>query len=163
MANLVFGNSSATFFRAVSWLKPTATIGREAVAGEAAQRLLALGVVLGLEIAVFGAGVLLELLGARMDAFVEGLVELAAEIVDDRGLEGGLLREGGGGGEGEAREREAELGDCHRQWFPVMARACDPVASDDGTGRAKTPSTPVKHAATIFPLGGMVDSPRRCG
>ena len=87
---------------------------REAVAGEAAQRLLALGVVLRLEIAVVGAGVLLELLGALIDALVEGLVELAAEIVDDCGLEGGLLREGSGGGKGEAREREAELGDCHR-------------------------------------------------
>ena len=90
MANLVLGNSSATFFRAVSWLKPTATIGLEAVAGEAAQGLLALGVVLRFEIAVIDAGLLLELLGAAMDAFVEGLVELAAEVVDDRGLEGVL-------------------------------------------------------------------------
>ena len=63
-------------------------------------------------------GLLLELLGAREDALVEGFVELAAEIVDDRGLEGALLREGGGGGEGEAREREAELFDGHRRSFP---------------------------------------------
>ena len=39
---------------------------RVAVAGEAAQGLLALGVVLELEIAVIDAGVLLELLGARV-------------------------------------------------------------------------------------------------
>ena len=57
------------------------------VAGEPAQRLLALGVVLGLEIAVLDAGLLLELLGAGIDALVEGFVELAAEIVDDGGLE----------------------------------------------------------------------------
>ena len=49
-----------------------------------------------------------------MDAFVEGFVELAAEIVNDGGLEGRLLRKGGRGGKGEARECEAELGNCHR-------------------------------------------------
>ena len=47
-----------------AWQKPTATIGDMPVAGEAAQRLLALGLVLGLELAVLDAGVLLELLGA---------------------------------------------------------------------------------------------------
>ena len=58
-----------------------------AVLGELAQRLLALGVVLDFEIAVFDAGFGLELLGAVEGGFVEGFVELAAEIIDDRRLD----------------------------------------------------------------------------
>ena len=58
-----------------------------AVFGEVAQRLLALRVVLDLEIAIFDAGFGLELLGAVEGRLVEGFVELAAEIVDDRRLD----------------------------------------------------------------------------
>jgi hypothetical protein len=54
-----------------------------------AQRLLALGVVLGLEVPVLDAGLLLEALGPGEDALVEGFVELAAEIVHDGGLHRG--------------------------------------------------------------------------
>jgi Fe2+ transport system protein FeoA len=61
--------------------------GVVAAAGEAAQRLLALGVVLDLEIAVVDAGLGLELLGAGIGGLVEGFVELAAEVVDDRRLD----------------------------------------------------------------------------
>ena len=55
----------------------------EALAGEVAQRLLALGVVRRLEVAVGDAGFLLELFGAVIGGFVEGLVELAAGAVDE--------------------------------------------------------------------------------
>ena len=64
---------------------------REAVFGEFAQDLLALRVVLDFEIAVGDAAVLLELFGAVEDAFVEGFVELAAEVVDDGGLDLGRV------------------------------------------------------------------------
>jgi hypothetical protein len=138
IANFTFGNSPATFFRRVSWLKPDREDRAEAVAGEAAQGLLALGVVLGLEVAVLGAGLLLEPLGAGEDALVEGFVELAAEIVDDGGLHGRpLLRERRGRGEGEARQGQSEPGDAHRQSFPCgeVAGSGGPVARDDGMGR----------------------------
>src|SRR5215213_3612566 len=90
----------------------------EAVAGEAAQRLLALGVVLGFEIPVLGAGLLLEALSPGGDPLVEGLIELAAEIVDDGGLEDRSLREGRRRREGETRERETEFRDGHEVLFP---------------------------------------------
>ena len=48
-------------------------------------------------IAEIDAGLLLEFRRAVEDAFVEGLVELAAEIVDDSRLDVG--REGGGRGQ----------------------------------------------------------------
>ena len=58
----------------------------EALAGEVAERLFALGVVLDLEVAIGDAGLLLELLGAVEGRLVERLVELAADVVDDRRL-----------------------------------------------------------------------------
>ncbi len=118
MANLVFGNSSATFLSAGFLAEADGHDRAEAVAREAAQGLLALGVVLRLEIAVIRTGLLLVLLGAHMDALVEGFVELAAEVVDDRRLES-VLREDGGRGKGEAREREAEAWWLSSAMFPV--------------------------------------------
>ena len=53
-----------------------------AVLGEAAQRLLALGLVGDLEFAIFDAGFGLELLCAVEGRFVERLVEFAAQIVE---------------------------------------------------------------------------------
>ena len=58
-----------------------------AVTGEAAQRLLALGVVADFELAVFNAGFGLELFRAVEGCFVEGFVELAAEIENERRLD----------------------------------------------------------------------------
>ena len=54
---------------------------------KAAQRLLALRVVLDLEVAKIDSGILLELHRAVRHAFVEGLVEFATEIIDDRRLD----------------------------------------------------------------------------
>src|SRR3546814_1894104 len=51
----------------------------------AAQRLLALGLVGDLELAVLDTGFLLEPLDAVVDALVEGLVELAAHVEDHCG------------------------------------------------------------------------------
>ena len=62
------------------------------VLGEAAQRLLALGVGLELELVVLDAGLLLEALGALEGGLVERAVELAAEVEDHRRL--ALLRPG---------------------------------------------------------------------
>ena len=87
MPNLVLGNSSATLPSAVAQAKPDSHDRREAVLGEFAQHLLALRVVLDLEVAEVDAGVLLELGRAVEDALVEGFVELAAEVIDDRGLD----------------------------------------------------------------------------
>jgi hypothetical protein len=58
-----------------------------AVLGEFAQRLLALGVVLDFEVAVFDAALGLEFLRPVESGFVEGFVELAAEIINDRRLD----------------------------------------------------------------------------
>ena len=56
------------------------------IAGEAAQRLLPLGGVGRFEIAETDAGFGLELLRPVEAVFVEGLIEFAAEAVDERGL-----------------------------------------------------------------------------
>ena len=68
-------------------------------------RLLALGLVGDLELAIGDAGLGLELLGAVEHAFVEGLVELAADVEDDGGLvvcrESSGRRHGNGGDGGE--------------------------------------------------------------
>jgi len=66
----------------------------KAVLGEFAQHLLALRIALDFKIAKIDPGLLLEFCRAVEDAFVERLVELAAEIVDDSRLDVG--REGGG-------------------------------------------------------------------
>ena len=68
---------------AVPHEKPAMTIGLLPWRGEAAERLLALGVVLELEVDVGAAGVGLPLFGAVEGGFVEGFVELAAEVIDD--------------------------------------------------------------------------------
>ena len=67
---------------------------RIALVGEVADRLLALGLVGDFELAIGDAGLGLELLGAVEHAFVEGLVELAADVEHD----GGLVVGGEGGG-----------------------------------------------------------------
>ena len=72
----------------------------EAVLGEFAQDLLALGVVLDFEVAEGDVEFLAELGRAVEHALVEGFVELAAEIIDDGRLDlGGVSR----GGEEAAR------------------------------------------------------------
>ena len=78
---------------------------REAVLGEFAQHLLALRVALDFEIAEIDARFLLEFRRAVEDAFVEGLVELAAEVVDDRRLD--VRREGGGRSQERKTKRRA--------------------------------------------------------
>ena len=80
--------------------------GGEAVLGEAAHRLLALGVVLDLEVAERDAGRLLEGFGPVEGALVEALVELAAEVVDQRRLDVGRPgRALGHAGDQQARAR----------------------------------------------------------
>ena len=69
---------------------------REAVLGEFAQHLLALRVILDFEIAEVDAALLLEPRRAVEDAFVEGFVELAAEIIDHGRLDLGRVSRGGG-------------------------------------------------------------------
>jgi len=49
-------------------------------------RLLALAVILDFEFLIIDAGILLELLGAPIGAFIKTLVVFAADIIDDRGL-----------------------------------------------------------------------------
>ena len=56
--------------------------------GEAAQVLLTLGLLRDFRLAVADARFLAELLRAVPNALVEGLVELAAHVKDDRRLEG---------------------------------------------------------------------------
>ena len=91
----------ATVVSAWAWLKPMAMIGSLPSLGELAQRLLALGVVLDFELAIFRLRLLLELLGALEGRLVEGFVVLAAEVVDDRRLRG----ERRGRAEGQGRRR----------------------------------------------------------
>ena len=64
IANFRLGNSFDDFFDGRRLAESHGHDRRMALAGEAAQSLLALGIVLGLEIAVVDAGILLELLGA---------------------------------------------------------------------------------------------------
>jgi hypothetical protein len=64
----------------------------EAALGEFAHRLLALAVILDFEFLIIDAGILLELLGAPISAFIETLVVFAADIIDDRGLDVGKRR-----------------------------------------------------------------------
>ena len=74
----------------------------------AAQRLLALALVGDLELEIGDAGLLLELLGAVVGGLVERLVELAAHVEDDRGLEVlGGLRRSRGQRQGERQARRA--------------------------------------------------------
>ena len=77
-----------------------------AALGEAAVRLLELGLVGDLELGIARLGLVLELLGAVIDAFVERLVELAADVEDDRGLDVGRRRAG---------DTEDEAGECREQ------------------------------------------------
>ncbi len=58
-----------------------------AAAGEIAQRLLALGIVLDLKIAIVHSRFALEALGAGIGGLVEALVELAAKVIDHGGLD----------------------------------------------------------------------------
>ena len=68
----------------------------DAATGEVAHCLFALGIVGDFEAAILDVEFLLELLGAVIDALVEGFVELAAEVVDDPRLEiGGGSRKRG--------------------------------------------------------------------
>ena len=75
--------------------------GRIALVGEVADGLFALGLVGDLELAIGDAGLLLELLRTVVHAFVERLVELAANVEDDGGLR--VIRERCAGGEGQGR------------------------------------------------------------
>ena len=78
---------SGDFFERARLREADGQNGRESLAREAPQRLLALRVVLDFKIAEGDSGVRPELFRAPKGAFVEALVELSAEIVDDRGLE----------------------------------------------------------------------------
>ncbi len=106
---------------------------RETVLGEFAQGLLALGVVLDFEIAKVDAGVLLEFFRAVEDAFIEGFVELAAEVVDHGGLDvGGEDRRRSEQRRGEARKHSRQLTAGHANLplfistgLTVGARRCD--------------------------------------
>ena len=87
MPNLVSGNSRCDLVERRRPGEADRQDRAEAVLGEFAQILLALRVVLDFEIAKIDAGILLELQRAVIDAFVEGFVELAAEVVNDRRLD----------------------------------------------------------------------------
>ena len=78
---------------------------------EAAQRLLALGVLLEFELGVFDARLLLEPLGALVGGLVEGFVELAAPVEDDRRV--GVLGMGRDRREREGGGRSHGLEKCH--------------------------------------------------
>ena len=80
---LVSGNSAATVPSAVPHEKPGHDDRVVALGGEAAERLLALGVVLQLEVDVSCRRFGLPRFGAVEGGFVEGFVELAAEVIDD--------------------------------------------------------------------------------
>jgi hypothetical protein len=69
-------------------------------------RLLELGLVGDLEVRIVHLGLGLELLGAGIDPFVERLVELAADVEDDRGLDVGR---------GGCRDAEDEAGECRER------------------------------------------------
>ena len=75
-----------------------------AVFGEAAQRLFALRGVLDFELEIVDAGFGLEFLGAVEGGLVEGFVELAAEIVDERRLD--VRGEGRNGHRGRGQKAE---------------------------------------------------------
>ena len=75
-----------------------------APAGEVAQRLHALGVVLHLELPELDSGVGRKLRGAVVHALVEGLVELAAQVIHDTRLDVGR----GGGATGQERRDRGE-------------------------------------------------------
>src|SRR6478735_1610962 len=131
---LDLGKLVGDFFQSRFLAEPDSHDRAVSLAREPTQGLLTLCVVLRFEIAVIRARILLELFSAHMDAFVEGFVELAPEVVHDRGLES-VLRENGGGGEGEARECEAESGSFHRQ-FSLSGPDCNPVAWGRWHGKA---------------------------
>jgi hypothetical protein len=86
---------------------------RMAIAGEAAQGLLDLGVVGRLEIAEVDIRLLLELLGADEDTLVEGFIELAALVVDDRRLDRLRLRQCRHSRKRNAGERRRERTQTH--------------------------------------------------
>ncbi|MCC2664125.1 MAG: hypothetical protein K0S35_2047 [Geminicoccaceae bacterium] len=81
-----------------------------AAARHPAERLVALRLVGDLEFEILDPGLLLEALGAVVGGFVEGLVELAAHVEDDRRRELGGHR--GAGGEQARRERRKKAS-CH--------------------------------------------------
>jgi len=84
-------------------IKPTEN-DRRAPAHHAAHGLFALGLVGDFEFHHFGAGFVHELFDAIPDALVKALVELAAHVEDDGGLEIGSEGRGGeqgGGGRAE--------------------------------------------------------------
>ena len=111
MPNWVFGNSSATLLSAVAQAKPGITIGREAVLRELAQRLLALRLVLDFE-SRKGCRCPCEFGRAVEHAFVEGFVELAAEVVDHRRLD--RLRVSRGAGEDPRQQTDPNLATIER-------------------------------------------------
>ena len=102
MVKRTLGNSLAIFSTGFAWLKPTPMIGswpRWAKRRCACSNWVSL-VTSNSRIVHLGLG--LELLGAVVDPFVERLVELAADVEDDGGLDVG--RAGAGDAEDEAGE-----------------------------------------------------------
>jgi hypothetical protein len=101
MANCSFGKSLATFsmLRALREADADDRVG--AALGHAALGLLALRRVGDLELQVGLAGFLLPALGAVVGGLVEGLVELAAHVVDDGGFGQGAGRHSAGQGGGQ--------------------------------------------------------------
>ena len=101
-----------------------------AAPGHGAERLLALGFLGDFELAVLDPAFLLEALGAGIGRFIEGLVELAAHVEDDGGLEalglGGTdgSAAGHGGGDGTDRDGQGVKQAFHRfPSAPLILRA----------------------------------------
>ena len=119
--------------------------GAQPVARELAHRLLALGIVLDLEIAERDPRVFLELLGAVERAFVEALVELAADIVDQSRLDvGGPCGSTHRDGQARARQKSRYPARPRRHHGPSPCRATGPFsrATWHGLQRSQSPGLP---------------------
>src|SRR5690606_33282733 len=126
----------------------------EAALGEIADRLLALGVVLRLEILVVDAGLGLELLRAVEAGFIERLVELSARAIDDRRLDVGR--------EGRTRCQERDDGSPDKLadhdarsllWKAPFRPAFGPVRNYSLTLPTKRPLFPISHGARQISCG----------
>jgi hypothetical protein len=129
MANLVSGNSAATLVERIGPGEAGHDDRVAAVLGEAAQRLLALRSVGDLELDIFDAGLGLELLGAVIGGLVERLVELAAQVEQQRRL---VLREGRSGIASGQKAKNDFFHVIHTLSVVVVFPASHPAAWPDG-------------------------------